>query len=125
MAAMLDSLKMVGFLFTTDYERSKAFFVNQLGLTFVAQDQFALVLRCGANMVRVVKLPNFTPAQATVLGWETADMEAALKWLKQKGVTPEKYPWMGGAEYWTAPSGDKVLWFKDPDGNVLSFSQHT
>jgi hypothetical protein len=25
---------------------------------------------------------------------------------------------------WTAPSGDKVAWFKDPDGNTLSISQH-
>jgi hypothetical protein len=25
---------------------------------------------------------------------------------------------------WTPPSGDKVAWFKDPDGNVLSISQH-
>ena len=25
---------------------------------------------------------------------------------------------------WTAPTGDKVAWFKDPDGNVLSISQH-
>ena len=24
---------------------------------------------------------------------------------------------------WTAPSGAKVAWFKDPDGNVLSVSQ--
>jgi hypothetical protein len=25
---------------------------------------------------------------------------------------------------WTAPSGAKVAWFKDPDGNTLSISQH-
>jgi hypothetical protein len=25
---------------------------------------------------------------------------------------------------WTTPGGDKVAWFKDPDGNVLSMSQH-
>lgn len=24
---------------------------------------------------------------------------------------------------WTSPSGAKVAWFKDPDGNVLSISQ--
>jgi len=24
----------------------------------------------------------------------------------------------------TAPGGDKVAWFKDPDGNVLSLSEH-
>jgi len=25
---------------------------------------------------------------------------------------------------WTAPSGDRVAWFKDPAGNLLSVSQH-
>jgi len=25
---------------------------------------------------------------------------------------------------WTAPRGDKVAWFKDPDGNTLSVSEH-
>jgi hypothetical protein len=24
---------------------------------------------------------------------------------------------------WTAPSGAKVAWFKDPDGNLLSLTQ--
>jgi hypothetical protein len=24
---------------------------------------------------------------------------------------------------WTAPSGAKVAWFKDPDGNTLSLTQ--
>jgi hypothetical protein len=25
---------------------------------------------------------------------------------------------------WTAPTGAKVAWFKDPDGNILSISEH-
>jgi uncharacterized protein with WD repeat len=25
---------------------------------------------------------------------------------------------------WTAPNGDKIAWFKDPDGNTLSVSEH-
>jgi hypothetical protein len=25
---------------------------------------------------------------------------------------------------WTAPSKARVAWFKDPDGNLLSVSQH-
>jgi hypothetical protein len=24
---------------------------------------------------------------------------------------------------WTAPGGDRVAWFRDPDGNVLSLTQ--
>ena len=25
---------------------------------------------------------------------------------------------------WTTPTGSKVAWFKDPDGNILSISEH-
>jgi len=121
---MLCSSKMIGFLFTNDYDKAKAFFVEKLGFDFVSLDQFALVLKCGENMIRVGKVPGFTPAQGTVLGWEVADIAQAVTWLKQRGVTPEKYPFMKDPDVWTAPSGDQVAWFKDPDGNTLSVSQH-
>jgi len=44
----------------------------------------------------------------------------------KRGVAFEKYPFVQDKELgiWTAPNGDKVAWFKDPDGNVLSVSQH-
>jgi len=115
---------LVGFLFTTDYERAKAFYVEKLGFEFVSLDQWALVMRWGSNMIRITKLPDFTPNRATVLGWEVADIEASIAWLKSRGVQPERFPWMQDAEFWTAPGGDKIAWFKDADGNILSFSQH-
>jgi hypothetical protein len=39
----------------------------------------------------------------------------------------ERYPAMtqDATGVWQAPSGAKVAWFKDPDGNVLSVSQQT
>lgn len=122
---MLATSRMTGFLITRDYDLAQAFFVGKLEFEFVSLDQFALVLRCGKNMVRVSKLADFTPAQHTVLGWEVDNIEAAVAWLKQRDIITEKYPFMKASEdFWTAPSGAKVAWFKDPDGNVLSVSQH-
>jgi catechol 2,3-dioxygenase-like lactoylglutathione lyase family enzyme len=123
---MLSSGKMVGFLFITDYDKARAFYEGKLGFEFVSLDQFALVMKIGGHTVRIVKLPNFTPAQGTVLGWEVADIQSVATWLTQQGVTPEKYPFAQDRELgiWTTPNGDKVAWFKDPDGNVLSVSQH-
>lgn len=121
---MLCSSKMIGFLFTTDYDRAKTFFVGKLGFEFVSLDQFALVLKCGEHMVRVGKVANFSPAQGTVLGWAVRNIEESVAWLKQRGVRLENYPFMNDPDIWTAPTGDKVAWFKDPDGNVLSVSQH-
>jgi catechol 2,3-dioxygenase-like lactoylglutathione lyase family enzyme len=121
---MLASAKMIGFLVTTDYEKTKAFFVDKLGFQLVSQDQYGLVMRCGGNTVRVSKLPNFSPLQGTVLGWEVSEIEKVVGWLKERGITPEKYPFMKDAEIRTFPTGDRVCWFKDPDGNILSVSQH-
>jgi catechol 2,3-dioxygenase-like lactoylglutathione lyase family enzyme len=123
---MLASGKLVGFVPTTDYDKARAFYENKLGLEFVSLDQFALVMSVGGHKIRIAKVPNFTPLQGTILGWEVQDIKAAAAWLRDRGVTLERYPFVQDQELgiWTAPSGDKVAWFKDPDGNVLSISQH-
>ncbi len=123
---MLDSAKLVGFVPTKDYERARVFYAGKLGFDFVSLDQFALVVRVGGHMIRIVKLPEFTPLQATILGWEVNDIASVARWLQDRGVATEKFPFVQDRELgiWTAPSGDKVAWFKDPDGNILSISQH-
>ncbi|HKM90750.1 MAG TPA: VOC family protein [Candidatus Acidoferrales bacterium] len=123
---MLSSAKMMGFVLTEDYDKARAFYGGKLGLRFVSHDQFALALRAGENMVRISKMPNFTPLQSTMLGWEVGDIEAVVGWLQKRGVEFQKYPFVQDRErgIWTAPGGDMVAWFKDPDGNVLSVAQH-
>jgi catechol 2,3-dioxygenase-like lactoylglutathione lyase family enzyme len=103
-----------------------AFYLDKLGLSFVRDDGFALVFDMNGVMLRIAKTQGFTPAQNTVLGWEASDIGSAMEKLKQKGVTFERYPNMGQDAHGvcTFPNGDKVAWFKDPDGNVLSVSQH-
>ena len=123
---MLASAKMVAFLFTKDYDRARTFFESNLGFQFVSLDQFALVMKAGDTSIRIVKLPNFVPAQGTVLGWRVENIEAVVDWLTKRGVAFEKYPFAQDQErgIWTAPGGDRVAWFKDPDGNILGVSQH-
>ena len=123
---MLSSGKLVGFLVTTDYEKARVFYEGKLGFEFVSLDQFALVMRAGAHNIRITKTPTFSPLRGTVLGWEVDDVEAVVLWLRDRGVATEKYPFVADQELgiWTTPSGDKVAWFKDPDGNVLSVSRH-
>jgi catechol 2,3-dioxygenase-like lactoylglutathione lyase family enzyme len=123
---MLTSGMLVGFVTTTDYNRARAFYEGKLGFEFISLDQFAMVLQAGKHKIRIVKMASFAVLQGTVLGWEVDDVEAVAKWLKDRGVTTEKYSFVADQELgiWTTPSGDKVAWFKDPDGNVLSVSHH-
>ncbi|MGB9337455.1 MAG: VOC family protein [Candidatus Acidiferrales bacterium] len=124
---MLASAKLTGFIPTKDYDKARAFYVDKLGFEFVSLDQFALVLSLGGHKFRVSKVPNFTPLQGTILGWEVADIEPVVRWLAERGVATEKYPFVQDKELgiWTTPNGDRVAWFKDPDGNILSVAHHS
>jgi catechol 2,3-dioxygenase-like lactoylglutathione lyase family enzyme len=123
---MLALGKMVGFVLTKDYDKARAFYEGALGCEFVSLDQFALVMKIGGHQVRISKAADFTPLRSTVLGWEVSDIERVVDSLTERGVAFEKYPFVQDKArgIWTAPGGNKVAWFKDPDGNVLSVSQH-
>ena len=122
---MLETSPIIAFVATTNAERSKAFYEKILGLTFVADEPFALVFNADGVMVRIFKVETLTPAVHTVLGWNVEDIKAVIDGLCAKGVVFERFPSLeqdpDGA--WTSPSGAKVAWFKDPDGNVLSLTQ--
>jgi catechol 2,3-dioxygenase-like lactoylglutathione lyase family enzyme len=125
-ADMLASSKIIGFVPTKDSKKARDFYENKLGFQFVSDDQFALVMNAGGTMIRIAKAKDFTPAPYTVMGWEVGDMNAIVTWLTKRGVVFEKYPFVQDQKLgiWTTPTGEKVAWFKDPDGNVLSVSQH-
>ena len=122
---MLGSIDIVAFVPTRDFEKSRAFYEGVLGLRFIKNDGFAMVLDANGIMVRVAKA-QFTPAPFTILGWQVLDIEKIVTGLQGKGVQFERFGFFeqDALGIWTAPSGDKVAWFKDPDGNVLSVSQH-
>jgi catechol 2,3-dioxygenase-like lactoylglutathione lyase family enzyme len=123
---MLATSKIIAFIPTTDYDKARAFYEDLLGLQYVKNDGFALVLLANGNMVRVVKAPNFQPLAFTILGWEVPDIEHAVTTLSDRGVAFERFGFFeqDPLGIWTAPGGDRVAWFKDPDGNILSVSQH-
>ena len=123
---MLGSTNIVAFVPIKDSERARAFYEGVLGLRFVKDDGFALVLEANGIMVRAAKMKEFTPAQFTILGWQVSDIEQVVRGLAAKAVHFEIFGFFKQDELgiWTAPTGDKVAWFKDPDGNILSVSQH-
>ena len=123
---MLTSGSLCGFVTTRDYDHARAFYEQKLGFQFVSVDQYALVMRAGENSIRIGKIPDFAPVARTVLGWDVQDIEAVVAWLQGRGVVLEQYPFIQDKErgIWTAPTGDRIAWFKDLDGNVLSVAQH-
>lgn len=124
---MLGSKKIIAFVPTRDAKRAKQFYQTVLGLRLVSEDPFAVVFDANGTMLRVTPVPEYKPDTFTVLGWEVTDLNETVAGLQKKGVVFEKYGFLKQDELgiWTAPGGAKVAWFKDPDGNLLSVSQHT
>lgn len=122
---MLGAARIIAFIPSRDLERAKSFYVETLGLKFVSQDAFALVLNVNSTMVRIAKVDEFQPANFTILGFDVADIRQEVTALRAKGISCEHYPGMQQDEIgiWHSPSGARVVWFKDPDGNVLSLTE--
>lgn len=119
-------MKVVTFLLTQKPDAAIAFYRDTLGFAYLRDDGFALVFDLGEVLLRIGKVEAHNPAQHTVLGWEVAGIGAEVRKLEARGVSFERYPNMGQDEQGicTFPNGDQVAWFRDPDGNVLSLSQH-
>jgi catechol 2,3-dioxygenase-like lactoylglutathione lyase family enzyme len=86
---MLGTTNIVAFVPTKDPEKARAFYESVLGLRFVKDDGSAMVLDANGIMIRVAKVPQFTPAQFTILGWQVKDIEKVVRGLQKNGVRCE------------------------------------
>ncbi len=123
---MLSSEKLMAFVSATNANRARVFYRDTLGLRMVSEDSFALVFESGGVPLRVSMAEEVIPAKYTVLGWMVKDIRETVAGLKKSGLIFEIFGFLKQDELgiWTAPDGDQVAWFKDPDGNILSVSQH-
>ena len=118
---------IIGFVAVSDAERARKFYGGTLALPLMEEQlPFALVYNAHGTMLRVSIVQKVQAAGYTVLGWKVPDINAAAKGLTAAGVQFERYPGMRQDELgiWTSPGGARIAWFKDPDGNTLSVSQH-
>lgn len=119
--------RIVAFLVTTKPHDAIAFYRDKIGFNLSSEDDFALVFDANGTMLRVVKMKQgqFHPAAYTVLGWDVDDIARTVAALTRRGIAFERYPGMPQDKdgVWVSPSGAKVAWFKDPEGNVLSITE--
>lgn len=125
--AGLSSYNIIGFVTIIDVERAKSFYRDTLGLRLVSEEPpFALVFDANGIMLRLGMGKQLPPASGTVLGWQVPDIKPVVHTLGAAGVQFERYEFLeqDDSGIWTSPSGARVAWFKDPDGNTLSVSEH-
>jgi catechol 2,3-dioxygenase-like lactoylglutathione lyase family enzyme len=123
---MLSNSPIIAFIPSKDAARARDFYEGLLGLRFVSDDAFAIVMDSNGTMIRIVRVGDFTPAPFTILGWQVDDIHTTVAELSSKGLQFTRYAYFEQSPdgVWTAPGGAKVAWFLDPDGNTLSISQH-
>jgi catechol 2,3-dioxygenase-like lactoylglutathione lyase family enzyme len=110
---------------TRDRARSTAFYRDTLGLTLAHEDNFAAVFQTGGVTLRISVVPDFTPHNHTILGFQVPDVSATVNALREHGVAFNRYPRFHQDELGilTLPGGSiQVAWLTDPDGNVLSIT---
>jgi len=123
----LGKYNIIAFVTIVDVARAKEFYRDTLGLRLVSEEPpFALVFDAHGIMLRLGMGKQVPAGVGTVLGWEVPDIAAAVRDLQQAGVHFERYEQMKQDELgiWTTPTGARVAWFRDPDGNILSISEH-
>lgn len=110
---------------TAKADAARAFYADTLGLELLSDDMFALLFRVGGGVLRIAKMPAYTPSAHAVLGFEIEDLERVRAKLADAGVPLQRFPFIPQDPngVWTAPDGMKVAWFRDPDMNLVSIMQ--
>jgi catechol 2,3-dioxygenase-like lactoylglutathione lyase family enzyme len=126
-AGPLAKYSIVAFATIVEVERAKSFYRDTLGLPLMSEEpRFALVFDANGTMVRLGMAKKLPEAHGTVLGWQVPEIEVAVRQLSERGVRFERFDGLTQDDrgIWTSPTGAKVAWFRDPDGNILSLSEH-
>lgn len=106
-----------------DIARARVFYADTLGLELAeGGDDGPLVFRTGDTHLVVYPSEFAGTNQANAVVWAVGDeIEAIAARLRDRGVTFERYD-MDGATFADGVHrlGDfRMVWFRDPDGNIL------
>ena len=117
-----------GTIAVSDIDRAKKFYEGTLGLK--ALDERSDGIRYGAaegTWFLVYPSQFAGTAQGTLVTFDVADLDSAVKELRERGVFFEEYdmPGLKTVEGIAEIQGARAAWFKDPDGNILALGQRT
>ncbi len=117
-----------------DLERARRFYADQLGLEPVDQREGGLLYEAGGQEFAVFASSGRASGDHTQLGFVVPDLDVTVRELRERGVTFEEFD-LGGLPvtdgiveidgYYPSrgPVGERAIWFKDSEGNLLGISQ--
>src|SRR5260370_24278901 len=118
---MLPHTPLIAFTPPKDTTRARRFYEEILGLRFVSDDSFAIVMDANGTMVRIVRVEDFTPFPFTILGWQVNDIHKIIAEMTGKGVefTPSPYFEQSPAGASSPPAAAPVPRLTDATRNTL------
>jgi catechol 2,3-dioxygenase-like lactoylglutathione lyase family enzyme len=122
----LESCKVEAIVAISDMARAKEFYEGKLGLPGGPEaGDGGVTYQCGGGTsIHVYPSPdNAGKSGATLAAWGTDDVEGLVDELAGRGVEFEQYdtePIRTNEKGIAEIEGDKIAWFKDPDGNTLA-----
>lgn len=107
-----------------DVEAARAFYGDTLGLEVTVEHGLLTIMLNGDRPTLAYPKPGHVPAEFTILNFKVEDIDAAVVWLGERGVTLERYEGMGqDADGVMRRGGPYIAWFRDPAGNILAVLQ--
>jgi catechol 2,3-dioxygenase-like lactoylglutathione lyase family enzyme len=110
-----------------DMDRARRFYSEKLGLEPAEERDGGLLYRFISGEFALFKSTGSSPGTFTQMGWEVDDIEATVADLRSRGLEFEyegitevsgNYPSKGG-------KGERAVWFRDCEGNMLGIGQPT
>ena len=122
---MIARSHLMAFSASNDLARAKHFYHEVLGQKVVEENSMVIVFDAAGTQLRVSRVEKPVIAPYTVLGWRVSSISKTVADLTAKAITFERFAGLSqdAAAIATFPNGDRVAWFKDPDGHVLSLTE--
>ena len=123
---MLSSATLQTIICTSRLAEAEQFYSHVLGLPLKGRSHGALVYDVGGAILRVSPVPSMQPSEHTVAGFAVPDLAPLVEALTARGVAWVRFPRFAHDHNGVVhlPDGSMVVWFRDPDGNLLSLVQY-
>jgi catechol 2,3-dioxygenase-like lactoylglutathione lyase family enzyme len=109
-----------------DLERARRFYADKLGLEPVEERPGGLLYRCDGCEFALFESTGASPGTFTQMAFSVEDLDATMADLKGRGLVfadefgivdvEGNYPSKGGR-------GERAVWFRDSEGNLLGIGQ--
>jgi catechol 2,3-dioxygenase-like lactoylglutathione lyase family enzyme len=109
-----------------DLKRARTFYVETLGLTPVAEDEWTIRFTTpSGSWFQLYETAYAGTGKHTIAQWDVEDLATEVARLSEAGVGFEHYDMPGVT--WDGPiadlGGQRVAWFTDSEGNVMCLDE--